>query len=115
MVAISANSTYLSKLGDTMREKRVASIEVMLSGFGIKDRAHSSVQFRDEFGNTVDTSFLQSPVSTESALTNHDILEMYMASAVRLSNKRVKAAHFSINPRDWSVRRVAEAHLSEKE
>lgn len=113
MVAIGANSTYLSKLGATLKSRGIVSIDVLLSGFGRTNQARSQVNFLDVDGNHVDRSFLTDPVSEESALANHDILEMYMSSAMRLSHKRVKAAHFKIDPVDWSIKRLCEVHSSE--
>lgn len=112
MVAMTTRSNYLRTLGDTLIARGITRIVVMHSGFGLDKESRSVLKFQDKDGVEQNRDFLNDPVLEESALKNADVLEMYLASNIHISNKDVKAARYEINPVDWSVDRTEARHRS---
>lgn len=106
MVSISSKSTYLTAFSNTLVERGVDRIIVMVSRFGLPNSARSEVLFQDKTGTSLDRAFLEEPVEKESQLKNKDIMEMFIGSHCKMTNSEIGAASFTINPQTWNVVRT---------
>lgn len=103
MVAISANSTYLASAGEKLVSHDVERINVMFSFLAGKDSARSEVTLTKRNGDKVPNDILKLPVSPDSTLTVHDVLEMFIQGNCKFSNNKIAAAIFYIYPKTWTV------------